>query len=58
VIEIRDDGGGFDANQAGGAGHFGIMGMYERARTYGGELQFHSSVGHGTLVTLTLPVDA
>jgi len=60
VIEVEDDGRGFDASM----GHrmappsFGILGMRERCRAMGGTLLVDSSAHDGTLVRATLPLSA
>jgi NarL family two-component system sensor histidine kinase YdfH len=55
-ITVRDDGAGFDAGAAGApAGHYGLVGMRERARLAGGELAISSAPGQGTAVRLRLP---
>jgi len=59
IVEIRDDGRGFDANLARGArGHYGLKGMEERAGRIGGTLAIHSGPEEGTAVRLQLPVPA
>lgn len=59
LITVRDDGVGFDAaRQASGAGHYGLVGMRERARLAGGTLAIASAPGHGTTVRLSLPATA
>lgn len=58
VIEIRDDGKGFDRGEDlrfVRAGKIGLAGMQERADLLGGSLTIHSKPGHGTTVTLTVP---
>jgi len=56
-MEIRDDGTGFAGAPAGGAeGHFGIVGMRERADAIGATLAVESAAGAGTRVQLTLPL--
>jgi PAS domain S-box-containing protein len=64
-IRIRDDGRGFDPQQAAGAaaaqtpgGHFGLRFMRERAEQLGGSLRVDSAPGQGTCVELTVPVGA
>ncbi|GAB3242078.1 sensor histidine kinase [Kineosporia babensis] len=54
VLQITDDGRGFDVS-AGHPGHFGLLGMTERANRSGGGLQVTSSPGMGTTVRLVLP---
>ena len=46
-IEIRDDGVGFDP-QAVQPGHYGLLGMRERAPAGGGRLDIQSEAGKGT----------
>jgi len=53
-VEIQDDGSGFPAQQEKG---MGILGMEERARHLGGELHIQSQPGHGTCVSMQLPLD-
>jgi signal transduction histidine kinase len=40
-----------------GSGHFGIVGMNERARTIGGVLRIDSAPGAGTRITVQVPLD-
>jgi signal transduction histidine kinase len=56
VLEITDDGAGFDPAAAEGpeAGHFGLQGMRERARKIGGSLAITSAPGAGTRLTISL----
>ncbi len=59
VVEVGDDGCGFDPQPAEGqAGHYGLMGMRERARLVGGTLLVTSAPGQGSRVTLSLPLRA
>lgn len=55
VLEISDDGRGFDANASGVDG-LGLASMRERARDAGGTLTVSSAPGAGTRVRLALPV--
>ncbi|MCB0232342.1 MAG: sensor histidine kinase, partial [Anaerolineae bacterium] len=56
TITVRDDGVGFDRDpQKPGAGHYGLVGMRERARLAGGMLAVTSAPGRGTAVQLSLP---
>ena len=57
---MRDDGGGFDPSviardSEGAAGGLGLVGMAERARLVGGELDVRSAPGGGTTITLRVP---
>ena len=53
-LEIRDDGGGFDP-KAVEAGHYGLLGMRERARLIGGMLDVVSEKGGGATIKVRLP---
>ncbi|GMA51319.1 hypothetical protein GCM10025857_26760 [Alicyclobacillus contaminans] len=54
-VEIRDDGKGFDPNCI-PEGHYGIVGMRERAAYLGGCLEIESSPGNGTTFVIVVPV--
>jgi signal transduction histidine kinase len=54
VLEISDDGIGFEPGLADGGG-FGLPGMRERAEGLGGTLQIESSPGTGTRVRVEVP---
>ncbi len=56
LVEITDDGQGFDPSAALAAGHFGLLTMRERADAIGGSLEIVSGVGHGTTVRFRAPV--
>jgi signal transduction histidine kinase len=53
VLEIRDDGSGFDPELA--SGGLGLASMRERAAAVGGELRVSSAPGAGTRVRLAVP---
>ena len=59
VVTIEDDGKGFDVDAtfstAEGRGHFGVVGMHERAEAAGGQLVIRSEPGHGTIVRASIP---
>jgi signal transduction histidine kinase len=58
-LVIADDGRGLPREPAGPAsGHFGLVGMAERARAVGGELRVTSRPRAGTQVTVLVPGDA
>jgi signal transduction histidine kinase len=50
VLEIRDDGQGFEMFNGAGKGRFGLQTMRERATLLGGTLQITSQPGEGTQV--------
>ena len=54
-LTIQDNGIGFD-RRAIPQGHYGLVGMTERAREVGGELVVHSEMGKGTQVRLGIPL--
>jgi NarL family two-component system sensor histidine kinase YdfH len=54
-LEVRDDGKGFDLNQETSAGHYGLLGMRERARLVGGALTIKSGAQSGTNVHFVVP---
>jgi signal transduction histidine kinase len=55
---VRDDGLGFDFQAAGsgGSGHFGLVGMRERAEQIGGTLSIQGVNGSGTEVVIEVPI--
>ena len=57
TLQVQDDGRG-GALQAPAAGHFGLMGMRERAGGIGGTLVVDSVVGAGTTIRLCVPARA
>ena len=52
-LEVRDDGQGFDPDAV-EAGHYGLLGMRERARLAGGRLDVSSEQGKGTAIKVWL----
>lgn len=54
-LAVKDDGVGFDVAGA-RVGHFGLLGMFERAATAGGSLRLNSTRSTGTEVVLTVPL--
>ena len=57
-LQIVDDGCGFDPEGARGNGGIGLGGIRERLQLFNGELELHSSVGHGTRLRAVVPLDA
>jgi NarL family two-component system sensor histidine kinase YdfH len=56
-LEVGDDGVGFEPDQTiGRAGHYGLLGMTERARLAGGSLEINSLPGKGSLLRLVIPL--
>ena len=58
-MRVRDNGCGIDPQvlDAGREGHWGIVGMRERATRIGGQLEISSSATSGTEVQLSIPSD-
>ncbi len=60
TLTIQDDGRGFtppdQPADLARQGHYGLMGMRERALLYGGYLTITSAPGHGTTITAWLPM--
>jgi signal transduction histidine kinase len=57
-MRVRDDGRGLTpsaVSAAGSDGHWGIVGMLERAASVGGTIDLAPADGGGTLVSVTLP---
>ncbi len=54
TLTIQDDGLGFDMKSDASTGHFGLVGMRERAQLAGGKLKIESEKGKGTKVVLTI----
>ncbi|ANF97101.1 sensor histidine kinase [Paenibacillus bovis] len=56
MIEITDDGRGFDPEQIGRQpGHYGLLGMQERVRIMGGKLAITNYLPHGTHIKIEIP---
>ncbi|MCC7119087.1 MAG: GAF domain-containing protein [Anaerolineales bacterium] len=54
-VTVYDNGKGFNTLQAAPSGHFGLQIMQARAKHIGGQVEFASSAGQGTRITLTWP---
>ena len=57
IADIRDNGKGIDAQQLLNGEAWGILGMHERTRHFGGELKVSGVSGVGTAVLLRLPLE-
>jgi signal transduction histidine kinase/ligand-binding sensor domain-containing protein len=55
-LTIADDGVGFAAQDDRTPGHYGVIGMQERANQIGADLRLDSSPGRGTRVSVTMPI--
>ena len=56
VLCVRDDGKGLPGKAGPGAGRFGILGIRERVRAWGGQSEFRSVPGKGTAVMVSVPM--
>jgi signal transduction histidine kinase len=60
-LDVRDDGQGllrFEVDAAADGGHWGVVGMRERARRVGGTLDIRSAPGQGTMLSLRIPTES
>jgi signal transduction histidine kinase len=55
LLTVEDNGVGFEPDDSGTAGGFGLLGMHERAALVGATLQIEATHGGGTTVLLRLP---
>jgi signal transduction histidine kinase len=53
-LSVKDDGAGF-ADKNGKSGHYGLIGMKERASHIGADLDLASAPGRGTTISVVLP---
>ncbi len=57
VVEVKDNGVGFDPSAPVATGHYGLQGMQERADLADGSVDIISQPSNGTTVRLRLPLD-
>ena len=57
VLEVNDDGVGFEPRSAEGQGGMGLSNMNERAKRAGGSLSIKSELGNGTTVQVFIPLE-
>ncbi|NYE35202.1 signal transduction histidine kinase [Nocardioides cavernae] len=55
VLDVRDDGAGFDVDAPTGPSSFGLRGMRQRVARLAGDLTLESRAGRGTAVSARLP---
>jgi len=59
IMQVSDNGRGFEVPNSlaefAPGGHFGLLGLYERAELIGARLEIHSTPGQGSRVTVHLP---
>jgi signal transduction histidine kinase len=60
ILTISDDGHGFEVPESPAefapSGHFGLLGIHERAELIGARLDIHSTLGEGTQLVVSLPL--
>ncbi|HEV7929526.1 MAG TPA: sensor histidine kinase, partial [Nitrosospira sp.] len=56
IVEVRDNGKGFDSENATKKKSFGLLGMRERAAVLGGSIDITSSRQHGTAIRVRIPM--
>jgi signal transduction histidine kinase len=56
VLEISDDGKGFDPESASQHGGMGLVNMRERVKHIGGTLTIRSKIGKGTVIKASVPL--
>ena len=57
IVEVRDNGKGFDSADAAKKKSFGLLGMRERAAVLGGGIDITSLHGQGTVVNVRIPIE-
>jgi signal transduction histidine kinase len=55
-LTVKDNGKGFEMDQIVDKKTLGLLGMQERAYTFGGKLRIDSQIGKGTTIFLSLPL--
>lgn len=55
LLDVMDNGKGISAGQMKGESSFGMLGMYERAREWGGTVTVSGEPGHGTTILVAIP---
>ena len=56
LLQVRDNGCGFDAGTANSAGGIGLRNMTERVHILGGKLKVDSEPNRGTRIEVTIPI--
>ena len=57
-LEVSDNGVGIQDNELHARKSLGLLGMQERALLFGGDVRIHGSPGHGTRVSVTIPLSS
>ncbi len=56
ILEVEDDGVGFDPSAVRSAGHLGLANLHARAGALGGKVTIESRLGVGTTLSMRIPV--
>jgi signal transduction histidine kinase len=56
ILRIGDNGKGIEKEQLSDPRAFGLIGMRERARSWGGDVTIKGNPGKGTVVTVSIPL--
>jgi signal transduction histidine kinase len=56
ILQVVDDGQGFDAQLPRSGRHVGLWSMRERVEQLGGQFEVRSTPGQGTVVTAVIPL--
>ncbi|MBM2816428.1 MAG: signal transduction histidine kinase [Ignavibacteria bacterium] len=56
VLKVSDNGRGISQEQVNSKKSFGLIGIQEKAKFIGGQVNFNGIIGFGTTVTITVPV--
>jgi PAS domain S-box-containing protein len=56
ILQVKDDGRGFDTQNETNKGTFGLIGMRERAFMMGGQCSIVSGLNKGTVITISVPL--
>lgn len=56
ILQIQDDGAGFDTKTLAQSTSLGVSGMRERVNLLQGNFSIDSQIGHGTHIKITLPI--
>jgi len=54
VLKVSDNGIGIDPKRTSNPGSFGLIGMQERAESFGGKMEITGNIGQGTTVSITI----
>jgi signal transduction histidine kinase len=56
ALEVSDNGVGIADADLNGKKSLGLLGMHERALLFGGEVKITGTPGHGTRVSVSIPI--